>query len=59
MHEVYALNLKDSPRLQAPEYRVEPKMTAHDEEVNRWIGVFIAMVGVTLIVLSALEGVPF
>jgi hypothetical protein len=53
------LNLKDSPRLQAPKYHVEPKMTAHDEEVNRWIGVFIAVVGVTLMVLSALDGVPF
>ena len=53
------MNLKDSLRLQAPEYRVEPKMTAHDEEVNTWIGVFIAVVGVTLMVLSALDGVPF
>ena len=42
-----------------PEYRVEPKMTGHDEEVNGWIGVFIAVVGVTLMVLSALDGVPF
>ena len=53
------MNLKDSPRLQAPEYRVEPKMTAHDEEVSRWVGVFIAVVGMTLMVLSALDGVPF
>jgi hypothetical protein len=54
------LSLKeDSSRLPAPEYRVEPKMTAHDEEVNRWVGVFIAVVGVTLMVLSMLDGVPF
>jgi hypothetical protein len=31
-------------------------MTAHDEEGTRWAGVFIAAVGVTLMVLSALDG---
>ena len=56
--EVHALSLKeDSLRLPAPEYHTKRKeMTAHDEEGTRWAGVFIAAVGVTLMVLSALDG---
>jgi len=54
------LDLKeDSLRLSAPEYPVEQKMTTYDEARNRWAGVLIAVAGVTLMVLSALEGVPF
>jgi hypothetical protein len=54
------LNLKeDSLQLPAPEYHVEQKMTAYDEAGNRWAGVLITMVGVALMVLSVLEGVPF
>ena len=50
---------EDSLRLSAPEYPVEQKMTAYDEAGNRWAGVLIAVAGVTLMVLSALVGVPF
>ena len=60
-HEKHVLNLKeDRPRLPAPKYREEQKMAPHDEEETRWAGVFIAVVGVTLMALSfALGGSSF
>jgi hypothetical protein len=56
--EVHALSLKeDGLQLPAPEYRARRrKITAHDEEETRWAGIFVAAVGVTLMVLSTLDG---
>ncbi len=51
-HEVHALNLKeDSPRLPASKHRAE-HMTTQDEGGTRWVGVFVAVVGVMLMALS-------
>ena len=57
---MYALSLKeDRLGLPAAEYRVERKMTPDDEKGIRWVGVSIAVVGVTLMALSfALDGGP-
>ena len=50
---MHALSLKeDSPRLLASKDHAEHEMTPHDEEVNRWAGVFVAVVGVMLMVSS-------
>lgn len=60
-HEMHALNVtEDRLWLPTPQYRAEQKMSPHDEEGSTWAGIFIAMIGVALMVLSfAIAGEPF